>query len=112
MVANAALGGTSVKIVLDAIARKQLDGPVVHVNGKVHREDALHLAQDGPDSRVEVEELGGDIELPLCCREWVRTQLYSNVPNVYGLQAFTTPFRPLWPLLSTHDPQQVPCHRA
>jgi hypothetical protein len=51
--------------VLDAEAREDLDGPVVHVDREVDRELAARLAQHAPEAGVKVEHLGGEIELML-----------------------------------------------
>ena len=49
--------------VLYAIAAKDADRPVVHVHREVDREFALADAEDAPDAVIEVQTLGGVVEL-------------------------------------------------
>ena len=65
MVADAALGGATAEVVLDAIAGEYLDAPVIHVDREVDGQLATWLAQNAAQARVEVEPLGGEVELPL-----------------------------------------------
>ena len=65
MVADAALGRAAPEVVLDAVARVDLDRAVVHLHGEVDDQLAPRLAQDAPEAGVEVEPLGGEIELLL-----------------------------------------------
>jgi hypothetical protein len=65
VVADAALGWTSAKVVLDAVAGEDLHAAVVHLHREVDRQLALALAQDPPQSRSEIEALGCQIELAL-----------------------------------------------
>jgi hypothetical protein len=51
--------------VLDPIAGEDLDGAVVHVDREVDRELAPRLAKDEPHPGVEIEALGGEVELSL-----------------------------------------------
>ncbi len=65
MVADAALGRAAAEVVLDAVAGEDLDAAVVHLHREVDGELAARLAQDLAQSRVEVEALGGQVELLL-----------------------------------------------
>jgi hypothetical protein len=50
---------------------KQSNRAVVHVDRKIDREHALHIAQNLPYIRVNVQVIRGDIELPLGCHEGI-----------------------------------------
>ena len=65
VVADAALGRTAAEVVLDAIAGEDLDAAVVHLHREVDDELAPRLAEDLAQSGIEVEPLGGEIELLL-----------------------------------------------
>ena len=65
MVADAALGRAAAQVVLDAVAGEDLDRAVVHVDREVDGELAARLAQDEAHARVEVEAVGGEVELSL-----------------------------------------------
>ena len=65
MVADATLGRAAAQVVLDAEAGEDLDGAIVHVDGKVDGELAAGLAQDAPEAGIQVELLGGEVELAL-----------------------------------------------
>ena len=63
VVADAALGRAAAEVVLDAVAGEHLDGAVVHLDREVDRELAARLTQDPAQARVEVEPVGGQVEL-------------------------------------------------
>ena len=65
MVADAALGRAAAEVVLDAIAGEDLDAAVVHLHREVDDELAARLAQDLAQPGIEVEALGGEVELCL-----------------------------------------------
>ena len=65
VVADAALGRAAAEVVLDAVAGEDLDGAVVHVDREVDGELAARLAEDRAQPRIEVEALGGEVELVL-----------------------------------------------
>ena len=65
MVADAALGRAAAEVVLDAVAGEDLDAAVVHLDREVDGELAARLAQDAAQAGVEVEPVGGEIELLL-----------------------------------------------
>src|SRR6266566_1967128 len=65
VIANAALGRTAAQVVLDPITRIDLDGAVVHLHGEVDDQLAAWLAQDAAQAGVEIESLGGEVELLL-----------------------------------------------
>ena len=65
VVADAALGWAAAEVVLDAVAREDLDAAVVHVDREVNGELATGLAQDAAHPFVKVELLGGKVELAL-----------------------------------------------
>ena len=65
VVAETALGGTPTQVVLDAVAGEELHAAVIHVHREGHDKFALGLTQDGPQRRVEIEPVGGDVELAL-----------------------------------------------
>ena len=48
---------------LDAIAGEHADAAVVHADGEVDGQFALGRAQDGAHRRVEMEAVGGGLEL-------------------------------------------------
>ena len=66
VVADAALGGPAAEVVLDAVAGEDLDAAVVHVDREVDGQLAARLAQDAAEAGVEIEAVGGQVELPLC----------------------------------------------
>ena len=82
VVADAALGRPAAQVVLDAVAGEDLDRPVVHVDREVDGELAARLAQDQAHARIEVEALGGEVELPL--RDFPRVDLRSDVLGGHG----------------------------
>ena len=65
VVADAALGRAAAEVVLDAVAGEHLDRAVVHVDREVDGQLAARLAQDPAQPWVEVEALGGQVELAL-----------------------------------------------
>ncbi len=65
MVTDAALGRPATEVVLDAIARVDLDRPVVHLHREVDDQLAAGLAQDAAKAGVEVQALSGEVELLL-----------------------------------------------
>ena len=65
VVADAALGRPAAEVVLDAVARVDLDRAVVHLHREVDGQLAAGLAQDAAEAGVEVEPLGGEVELLL-----------------------------------------------
>ena len=65
MVADAALGRAATQVVLDAVAGEDLDRAVVHLHGEVDGQLAARLAEDAAEAGVEVEPLGGQVELLL-----------------------------------------------
>ena len=65
VVAEAALGGTAAQVVLDAVAGEHLHVPVVHRHREVDGELAAGLPQDLAQAGIQVEPLGGEIELTL-----------------------------------------------
>ena len=65
VVADAALRGTAPEVVLDAVAREDLDRAVVHLHREVDGQLPSRLTQHPPQARVEVEPVGGQIELLL-----------------------------------------------
>src|SRR5581483_2906222 len=67
VVADAALGRAAVDVVLDAIAGEHPDARVVEPHRERARELALHLAQDLSQPRLELDDLGGLVELGLGC---------------------------------------------
>ena len=75
VVADAALGRAAAEVVLDAVAGEDLDGAVVHLHREVDGELAPGLPQDLAQAGVEVEPLGGEVEL-----------LLGHVPRVDGRQ--------------------------
>ena len=82
VVADAALGRTAAQVVLDAVAGEDLDRPVVHVDREVAGEFAPRLAQDEPHPGVQVEPLGGEIELSL--GDFPRVDARSDVLGGHG----------------------------
>ena len=73
VVADAALGRAAAEVVLDAVAGEDLDGAVIHLDREVDVQLAAGLAQDLAQAGVEVELVGGDVEL-----------LLRDVPRVDG----------------------------
>ena len=71
MVADAALGRPAAKVVLHAVAREDLDGAVVHVDGKVDGQFPARFTEDPPQARVKAEAIGGDVELELRNVPWI-----------------------------------------
>ena len=65
VVADAALGRAAAEVVLDAVAGEDLDRPVVHVDGEMDGQLAPRLAQDAAQAGVQLEPLGGQVELSL-----------------------------------------------
>ena len=65
VIADAALGGAAAQVVLDAVAGEDGDGSVVHLHREVHGQLAARLAQHPAQAGVEIEAVGGQIELPL-----------------------------------------------
>ena len=65
VIADAALGRAAAEVVLDAVAGEHLDRSVVHVDREVDGELAAWLAQDEAHAWIEVEALGGEVELAL-----------------------------------------------
>src|SRR5262245_55527055 len=65
MVADAALGRAAVDVVLDAEASEHLDLAAIHSDREMDRQLALGHAQNTTQVGAEVEQFGGDIELPL-----------------------------------------------
>ncbi len=65
VVADAALGRAAAEVVLDAVAGEDLDAAVVHVHREVDGQLAARLAQHAAQARVEVEPVGGQVELLL-----------------------------------------------
>ena len=65
VVADAALGRAAAEVVLDAVAGEDLDRAVVHLHREVDGQLAARLAQDAAQAGVEVEALGGKVELLL-----------------------------------------------
>ncbi len=65
VVANAALGRTATEVVLDAVARVDLDRPVVHLHGEVDDQLAARFAKNAAKAGVEVQALSGEVELLL-----------------------------------------------
>ena len=65
VVADAALGRPAAEVVLDAVAGEDLDRAVVHLHREVDGQLAAGLAQDAAEAGVEVEPLGGQVELLL-----------------------------------------------
>ena len=63
VVAEAALGRAAGDVVLDAVAREDADRAVVELDREVDRELALRDAQDLAQLLVEVEVIGGGVEL-------------------------------------------------
>ena len=86
VVADAALGRPAPEVVLDAIAREHPDRAVVHLHGEVDRQLTAGLAQDAAHALVEVEPLGGQIELLLGDRP--RIDVGGNVLGGHGSVAF------------------------
>ena len=58
MVADAALGRATAEIVLDSIAREDLDGAAVHLHREMDGELSFGFAQDLAQTRSEMEMLG------------------------------------------------------
>ena len=65
VVADAALGRAAAEVVLDAVAGEDLDRAVVHLHREVDGQLAARLAQDAAQAGVEVQALGGQVELLL-----------------------------------------------
>ena len=65
VIADAALGRAAAEVVLDPIAREDLDRAVVHLHREVDGQLALRLAQNLAQARGELEMLGGQVELAL-----------------------------------------------
>ena len=65
VVADAALGRAAAQVVLDAVAGEDLDAAVVHLHREVDRQLAARFAQDPPQARIEVQAIGGQVELLL-----------------------------------------------
>ena len=65
MVADAALGRSAADVVLDAMAGEDLDVAVVEGDREVDGELSLRNAQDAAHAVIEVELLGGVVELRL-----------------------------------------------
>ena len=86
VVADAALGRPAPEVVLDAIAGEDPDRAVVHLHGEVDRQLAAGLAQDSAHALVEVEPLGGQVELLLGDRP--RIDVGGNVFGGHGSVAF------------------------
>ena len=63
VVADAALGRAAAEVVLDAVAGEDLDAAVVHLDREVDGQLAARLAQDLAQAGVEVEPVGGEVEL-------------------------------------------------
>ena len=83
VVADAALGRAAAQVVLDAVAREDLDGPVVHLHGEVDGQLAARLAQDPAQAGVELESIGGEVELLL--RDVPGIDLRSDVLRGHGV---------------------------
>ncbi len=65
MVADAPLRGPAIDVVLHAVAGEHAQLVVVHLHGEIARELALHLAQHLAQPRLELDDLGGGVELGL-----------------------------------------------
>src|SRR6266581_2363733 len=65
VVPDAALAGTARSVVLDAVPREHLDPTVVHANRGFHLDLAERAHEDAPHVRVEVDKIGGALELTL-----------------------------------------------
>ena len=65
MVADAALGRTAAEVVLDPIAGEHLDRTVVHLDREVDGELTARLAKDAAEAGVEIQAVGGQVELLL-----------------------------------------------
>ena len=65
VVADAALGRSAGEVVLDPVAGEDLDVPVVHGHREVDGQLALGHAEDVAETGVEVELVGGLVELLL-----------------------------------------------
>jgi hypothetical protein len=65
VVADPALRRTATQVVLDAVTGEDLDAAIVHVDGEMDGELATRLAQDEAHAGVEIETLGGQVELAL-----------------------------------------------
>ena len=65
VVADAALGRTAAEVVLDAVAGEDLDAAVVHLHREVDDELAARLTEDLAQSGIQVQALGGEVELLL-----------------------------------------------
>jgi hypothetical protein len=89
------------QIVLDTIPRKGSDRAVVHVHGKIDREDALNISENEPHGRVKIQEICCSVELALSDTKRVGAYLgfIGNISNACRLQNFTIPFRLLLPQL-------------
>ena len=65
VIPNAALGRTASEVVLDAVARVDLDRPVVHLHREVDDQLAARFAKNATKAGVKVEALRGEVELLL-----------------------------------------------
>ena len=82
MVADAALGRAAAEVVLDAVAGEDLDAAVVHLDREVDGQLAARLTQDLAQAGVEVEALGGEVELLL--RDRPRVDRRSGLLGGHG----------------------------
>jgi hypothetical protein len=49
--------------VVDPVAGKDPDGPVIHLDGEMDNELALRLTQDRPEPLIQAHVVGGTVEL-------------------------------------------------
>ena len=63
VIADAAFRRAEGDVVLDAVAREDLDLAVVHQHGTRDDDLPLRVREDAPDAGIEIEQTGGAIEL-------------------------------------------------
>jgi len=63
VVADPALAGSARAVVLDAVAGEHLDAAVVHAHRHFHLDLAERMHQDVPHVLLEVDQVGGTLEL-------------------------------------------------
>jgi len=82
VIPDAALGRAAAQVVLNPEAGEDLDAAIVHVDGEMDRQLAARLTQDAAQARVELEAVGGEIELLL--RDMPGVDVRSNLLCCHG----------------------------
>jgi hypothetical protein len=87
MVTDAALGGAAGQVVLHAVAFVRLNFPVVHAHGDGNDQLPLGLFQNRSQALIELEVIGGNVELLLGDLKWIQGLLgqYGCCTHAFSL---------------------------